>query len=167
MRCPACDHENIPGDDLCGDCGLDLAGLDVAAWGVSPDDPLLMVPLSSLPLKEPLVLPPDAKVIEAIDLMRDRHEGCVFVEDREGRLAGVVGERDVTVRVAAPGRDPEQTRLDEVMTRDPVVLQKNDALAWALHRMGVDGHRHLPVLDQGRLTGLLSIRTVLHALLEA
>ena len=41
MRCPACKCDNIAGVDLCEDCGLDLAGLDVKAWGVSPDDPII------------------------------------------------------------------------------------------------------------------------------
>jgi len=69
------------------------------------------------------------------------------------------------VRVASRGRDPSQIRLGEVMTPNPVALQKDDALAWALHRMGVDGYRHLPVLDGDRLVGFLSIRTVLRTLL--
>ncbi len=167
MRCPACDHDNIPGEDLCENCGLDLAGLDVKAWGVDPEDPLLAAPLASLPLKEPLVLPPSATVTKAIDLMKHRHEGCVFIEDGQGRVLGVLTERDVTVRVAAPGRDPGQACLEEVMTQRPVALQKDDPLAWALHRMGVDGHRHLPVLDDERLIGFLSIRTVLRVFLEA
>lgn len=165
MRCPACDHDNIPGDDLCADCGLDLAGLDVAAWGVNPEDPILVTELGSLPLKSPIRLKPDATVGQAVDLMRDRHEGCVFVEDDQGQLTGVFSERDVAARVAARGRNPEQTILADVMTRRPVTLQRQDILAWALHRMGVDGHRHLPVLDDGRLVGYLSMRTVLHALL--
>ena len=167
MRCPACDHDNIPGEDLCGNCGLDLAGLDVGAWGVSPEDPLLGVPIGDLPLKQPLVLAPEASVTEAIELMQERHEGCVFVEDEKAQLVGIVGEREITVRVAAPGRDPAETRLEDVMTRHPVVLDKKDALAWALHRMGVDGHRHLVVADEDQPVGFLSIRTVLRVLLDA
>jgi len=165
MNCPACDTENTPGDDLCRDCGLDLAGLDATAWGVSPEDPVLAVRLSALPLKTPLVLAPDATVTEAIDLMRERGEGCVFVVDDSPSPIGVFTEHDVCVRVAAPGRDPSHTRLRDVMTRNPVALQQDDALAWALHRMGVDGYRHLPVLDGERFAGFLSIRTVLHSLL--
>lgn len=167
MNCPACDHENLPGDDLCGNCGVDLAGLDVAAWDVNPEDPFLATTLGSLSLKDPIVLAPRASVAEAVDLMKERHEGCVFIEDESAGLVGVFGERDVTVRVIARERDPKKTRLDEVMTRNPVTLEKNDALAWALHRMGVDGHRHLPVTHEGRLVGLLSIRTVLQALVDA
>ena len=115
MRCPACDHENIPGEDLCAECGMDLAGLDVQAWGVDPKDPLLATPLAELPLKKPLVLGADSTVAEAVSLMCERREGCVFIEN-EAELIGVFTERDVAVRVASRGRDPQQTRLKEVMT---------------------------------------------------
>ena len=167
MICPACDHDNIAGVDLCENCGLDLAGLDVTAWGVDPEDPLLAVPLGELPLKKPLTLPSDAAVSQAIEMMRERHEGCVFVEEAGGRLVGVFTERDVTVRIAARGRNPAETRLHEVMTSNPVALLDKDPLAWALHRMGVDGHRHLPVLDENGLVGFLSSRVVLRAFLDA
>ncbi len=146
---------------------MDLAGLDVTAWGVDPDDPQLSRPLADLPLKQPIVLPPEASAGEAIERMRDGHEGCVFVEDDSEGIVGVFTERDVTVRIAARGRDPKRTRLEDVMTRQPTALQKDDPLSWALHRMGVDGYRHIPVLDDRRLIGFLSIRTVLRALLEA
>ena len=48
MRCPACEYDNIPGADLCEECGLDLAGLDVTAWGVDPEDPQLAVTLDTI-----------------------------------------------------------------------------------------------------------------------
>jgi CBS domain-containing protein len=164
VRCPQCDHENLPGDDLCASCGLDLAGLDVGAWGVDADDPLLCAPLASLPLNAPIVVEPDTPVSAALDRMRDRHEGCVFVL-RGGDLAGVLTERDVCTRVVVPGRDPARTRVADVMTASPVTLRSDDPLAFALHRMGVDGHRHLPVLDGSRLVGFLSVRSVLKALI--
>ena len=146
---------------------MDLAGLDVQAWGVDPKDPLLATPLSELPLKKPLVLGPGSSVAEAVGLMRERHEGCVLVEQEGAGLIGVFTERDVVVRVASRGRDPEQTRLEEVMTADPVVLQRDDPVSWALHRMGIDGVRHIPVLDGDRLHGFLSMRTVLKLLLDS
>ena len=166
MNCPSCDHDNIPGQDLCEHCGLDLAGLDVAAWGVDPDDPILTMPLSKLALKEPLVLAPGEPVIRAIEMMKQRKEGCVFILD-EGELVGVLTERDVSARLVTRRRDPNETRAEEVMTPNPVRLRSEDPLAWALHRMGVDGHRHLPVTRADRLIGFLSIRTVLQALVQA
>jgi len=161
VNCPTCDEDNIPGEDLCQNCGMDLAGLDAEAWGLDPEDAVLATTLSDLPLKDPLVLPLSATVTQAIELMKQRHQGCVFITDSGGALCGVMTERDVVARVAAPGRNPERTRLGEVMTPNPVTLQKDDPLAWALHRMGVDGFRHLPILDGEQLVGLLSVRTVL------
>jgi len=167
VRCPTCDADNIPGEDLCQNCSMDLAGLDVTAWGLDPKDPLLARPLSDVPLKEPILLSGSSSVTEAIELMRARGAGCVFVTDEQDLLSGIVTEHDVTMRVAAPGRDPSRTRLETVMTPNPVTLQKKDPLAWALHRMGVDGYRHLPVFDGQKLVGFLSIRAVLRVLQEA
>ncbi len=164
MHCPACEHDNIPGVDLCDNCGMDLAGLDVTAWGVDPEDPHLARAIGELPLKQPIVRRAGASVADAVDAMREGDEGCVFVLDGKERLQGVFTERDVIARVAAKGRDPGQTRLEEVMTPGPVALRKDDPLAWALHRMGVDGYRHLPVLDGDRLLGFLSVRTILEVL---
>jgi CBS domain-containing protein len=143
---------------------MDLAGLDVKAWGLSPDDPLLSRPLSELPLKSPLSLHEDATVAEAVALMQQRHEGCVFVLGAHQGLEGVFTERDVALRVVLRARDPAATQLREVMTRNPLALQRDDTLAFALHRMGVDGYRHIPVLDGDRLRGFLSMRTVLRVL---
>ncbi|HVS12455.1 MAG TPA: CBS domain-containing protein [Thermoanaerobaculia bacterium] len=167
MRCPSCDHDNIAGDDLCANCGMDLAGLDVKAWGLSADDPLLRRRVSELPIKRALTLGPEAPVAEAIRLMHQESEGCVFVEDEVGRMVGVVTERDVALRVAARGLDRERTTVSRVMTRDPFTVRLDDSFAFALHRMGVDGFRHVPVVDEERrLRGFLSIRSVLAVLAE-
>ena len=166
MHCPDCDHDNISGDDQCANCGLDLAGLDVRAWGVNPRDPVLTRSLAELPLKEPLLLGPEATVAEAIDLLAERHEGCVFVVEGT-KLVGVFTERDVVLRVAAGGRDPGSVAIGEVMTPRPFALRRDDELAFALHRMGFDGYRHIPVLEHDVVVGFLSMRTVLHALVDA
>jgi len=167
VRCPTCDADNIPGEDLCQNCGMDLAGLDVEAWGLDPQDPVLVTPLADLPLKDPLLLTRTSTVTDAIELMKERHEGCVLVKDDRGKLAGIFTEHDVAARVAARGRDPVRTRLEEVMTPNPVTLQKDDPLVWALHRMGVDGFRHLPVVEDERPVGFLSVRTVLQVFRDA
>ncbi|ANM32341.1 hypothetical protein ABI59_18355 [Acidobacteria bacterium Mor1] len=106
----------------------------------------------------------DATVADAVRLMQERSEGCVFVMDGE-RLAGVLTERDVT-RVISRGLDPTRTKLDRAMTPEPMRLREEDPLAWALHRMGVDGYRHIPVTREGGLRGVLSARSVLRRLLD-
>lgn len=164
MLCPACNHDNIQGEDLCAECGVDLSGLDVQAWGVSPDDPLLARPLGELPLKRALMLPLDETVAAAVRLMQERHEGCVFVLGPGRQLEGVFSERDAALRVVSRGRDPQTMLLREAMTRNPFALRHDDSLAFALHRMGVDGFRHIPVLEDDQVIGFLSMRTVLQVL---
>lgn len=167
MRCPACDHDNIPGTDLCTDCGLDLAGLDLPGRDLDPSDPILARPVGDLPLQDPIVLAPEAPVAEALRRMRERHQGCVFVREATGPLVGVFTERDAVTRVAARRRDPAAVPLAEAMTPRPYVLRRADPLAWALNRMGVEGQRHIPVVEGDALVGFLSVRNVLEALLRA
>lgn len=167
MRCPACDHDNIQGTDLCENCGLDLAGLDLPGRDLDPEDPLLGRPVGELGLQKAPVLGPEARVFEALQMMRERRHGCVFVQNDQGRLVGVFTEHDVVSRVAARRKDPGAVRLGDVMTPRPYTLKSDDPLAWALNRMGVEGQRHVPVLEGDGPLGFLSVRVVLKALLDA
>src|SRR5439155_983623 len=85
-----------------------------------------------------------ALVAEAIERMLARRQAGVLVVDAEGRLIGIFTERDVLMRVAGRGRDARQTRLAEVMTRDPEALGVNDRVAYAVHSMSVAGYRTVP-----------------------
>jgi CBS domain-containing protein len=76
----------------------------------------------------------------------------------EGRLAGIFTERDVLNRVVAVGRDPDSTPLSEVMTRDLVTLGPQTAATLALHVMGEVGFRHLPVAENDKVYGIISLR---------
>jgi len=166
MKCPSCDHENIQGHEFCDNCGLDLAGLDMETLDVDPAEPALARQINSLAVKTPVMVSEETTVSAAVKAMHEHHQGCVFVIDHRQGLLGVFTERDLTVRVAAHGRDPETTHIKDVMTPRPVSLRPQDPLAWALHRMGVDGYRHLPIVDEARLIGVLSARVVLAALAE-
>ncbi len=64
------------------------------------------------------------------------------------------------------GRDPTETRLDEVMTPDPFVLASGDPPAFAIHRMVSQGLRHLPIVDESTLQGFVSVRNVLRYIHE-
>ena len=107
-----------------------------------------------------VMLPSSATVREAAIRMSERQVGAVLVT-REGALEGIFTERDLLQRVVAPGRDPDGTRLVEVMTRNPDTIEADDYAIEALSRMSERGYRHLPVLDQGRLVGIVSRRDFL------
>ena len=99
---------------------------------------------------EPICLRETATVAEAIERMLARRQAGVLVVDAEGRLIGIFTERDVLPRVAGRGRDARQTRLAEVMTRDPEALGVNDRVAYAVHSMSVAGYRTVPLVDADR-----------------
>lgn len=117
--------------------------------------------------------PPGASVREACCLMVERHCGSVLVVER-GRLLGIFTERDAVGRVFARGLDPQLTLLVEVMTPQPDTIGPNHSVDEALRRMDEFGYRHLPVVEQDRVLGVLSIRDLsiedlaaMHAELES
>ena len=111
---------------------------------------------------EPICLRETATVAEAIERMLARRQAGVLVVDAEGRLIGIFTERDVLTRVAGRGRDARQTRLAEVMTRDPEALGVNDRVAYAVHSMSVAGYRTVPLVDaEKRPIGVVTVSDVI------
>ena len=102
-------------------------------------------------------LSPDATVREAVKMMAGRKIGAVLIT-RDGKLAGIFTERDVLTRIVDAGLDPDKTKLEEVMTPD--TLAPNDQAMDALARMSSRGYRHLPVVDNKQLVGIVSIRDI-------
>jgi CBS domain-containing protein len=108
---------------------------------------------------------PETSVGEAGRLMKEARVGAVLVV-REGRLVGIFTERDAVYRVMAANRDPHATRLEEVMTREPKTVAPEDSFGQALLLMHEHGFRHAPVIEAGRLVGVVSARSALDPDLE-
>ena len=89
--------------------------------------------------------------------MAGRHIGAVLVTEG-GRLTGIFTERDMVNRVIAAGRDPDGTVLAEVMTGNPRTVEGDTPAVAALRVMQNGQFRHLPVMRDGYLTGILSLR---------
>lgn len=106
--------------------------------------------------QDPLTLPPDATVKEACRCMRDRYVGSVMVTEGDHRLVGIFTGRDAVHRVLAAGKSAARTRLAEVMTRDPKTLQPGKTAIEALRLMEDMRVRHLPVVEDGRVVGIVS-----------
>jgi len=124
------------------------------------------VPVSSVMEPRKLVLvPPEASVSEAGRLMKNANVGAVLVVEA-GRLVGIFTERDAVYRVMALDRDPQATRLAEVMTREPKTVAPDDAFGAALLLMHENGFRHAPVIEDGRPVGVVSARSALDPELE-
>ncbi len=115
---------------------------------------------------EVYALSPTATAAEAARLMEERNIGAVAVV-ADGKLVGIVTERDLARKIVARGRDPASARLLEVMTPSPVSVDPDTPLMEALRLMTDLGVRHLPVVRNGVLEGMLSIRDIARAVAEA
>ena len=109
--------------------------------------------------------PEDMSVADAARLMKQNRIGALLVV-RDQRLAGIFSERDALFLVIAEGRDPVQTRLAEVMTRDPQSIGPDRPFGHALHMMYEGRFRHVPVLENGMPIGIISARDALGPELE-
>ncbi|URN17599.1 MULTISPECIES: CBS domain-containing protein [Streptomyces] len=99
---------------------------------------------------------PDASLVEAARLMRAQDVGDVLVADGD-RLVGVVTDRDITVRAVAEGADPLTVSAGAVCTPDPVCVGPDDEVATAVRLMRRHAVRRLPVVEDGRPLGVVSL----------
>ena len=94
-------------------------------------------------------------VLEAARMMKDRHIGCLVVTE-EGRVIGIFTERDILMRVVAEGREPARTTVGEIMTSPVACCHPDTTLAECIAVITEKRHRHLPVVEDGRLCGIIS-----------
>jgi CBS domain-containing protein len=103
----------------------------------------------------PLTMPPTATVQEACKNMHKRKVGAVLVTDAKGRLVGIFTGRDA-VRLLAAGKDATTMLLRSVMTRHPQTMPPGRTAIEALRLMRDGGFRHVPVVEGGVVTGVVS-----------
>ncbi|MFL5749791.1 MAG: CBS domain-containing protein [Chloroflexota bacterium] len=169
MRCPACGFDNLIGSDVCDNCGADLAGRDVPEAATSYRSPLLGEHLDELMhevnVGRPDVLDASAEVDAAVQVMHANGSDCVLVVE-DGRLVGIFTDRDAVLKVAGQhGGDHRPIR--ELMTHDPVVLRHDETIAVAINKMAVGGFRHIPIVEDGRPTAVVSARDVFRHLAQS
>ena len=92
--------------------------------------------------------------------MREKNVGAVAVLD-EGRLVGIFSERDVLTRVVAEDRNPADTPIGIVMTKELIVAEPGEQIGDAVQKMVTGNCRHLPIVGNGNLLGMISIRDLL------
>lgn len=96
----------------------------------------------------------------AAQLMRSNDIGDVLVEDDQGRLLGILTDRDIAIRATADGSDPTTTTVGEVYTRDITALAPMDTVSDALQLMRAGDVRRLPVVESGTAVGIVSLGDV-------
>jgi CBS domain-containing protein len=98
-------------------------------------------------------------IVDALLKMRDNRVRSVLVID-DGVLAGIVTQGDCAIKVLLPGLDAKKTPVAQVMTRKPVTVKLDDPLDGCMVVMTERGFRHLPVVDAGKVVGVVSIGDV-------
>ena len=103
---------------------------------------------------------PDDTVFEALQLLAEYEVGALMVMD-QGRLVGVLSERDYTRKIALQGRSSKDTRVKDIMTRDVLYVTPSTRTRECMALMSEKKIRHLPVLEGSTVVGMISIRDIL------
>jgi len=104
-------------------------------------------------------------VLEAAKLMAEKRIGAVPVVE-ESRVVGIFSERDIMTRVVAKNLNPQNTLVEQVMTKDLIVGSPEEEIEQIMKRMQAGNIRHLPIVSGETLIGILSLRDLLQADLD-
>ena len=105
--------------------------------------------------EKPHSIDASVSVVEAARLMRDENIGSLPITD-DGKLAGMITDRDITTTVVAVGTDPKATSVGDVGRQDPISVEPDKDLEEALQLMARHQVRRLPVVENGRLVGIVA-----------
>ncbi|MBT1707517.1 CBS domain-containing protein [Fulvivirgaceae bacterium PWU5] len=109
---------------------------------------------------------PTTTVYKAIELMSEKNIGGLLITDADGKMLGIFTERDYARRVILQGRSSKDTDIGEIMTADPVTVSPDNSIEDCMKLMTDRFVRHLPVLDNGCLCGMISIGDVVRFIID-
>jgi CBS domain-containing protein len=114
-----------------------------------------------------ITIEPTASLEEAAKILAERRIGALVVTGPEQRVVGIISERDIVAMLAARGCHALDVPLTAVMTRKVTTCSPSDTISTIMERMTAGKFRHVPVVEEGRLTGIISIGDVVkHRLQE-
>lgn len=102
-------------------------------------------------------IPPEAKLADAVRLLDARRIGALVVCDQHRRVAGILSERDIVQQLARHGADALSLSVDEAMTRRVATCHEHDTVGELMQQMTNGKFRHMPVVEDERLIGIVSI----------
>jgi len=109
---------------------------------------------------------PEASVYEALERMAQHEVGSLVVLDERGELAGLISERDYARKVILKGRASRDLEVREIMSESPTCVTSTHTVAQCMELMTHRRFRHLPVVENGQIAGLVSIGDVVRAIIE-
>ena len=107
----------------------------------------------------------DSTILDGLKLMAEKRIGSLPVLEG-GQVVGIFTERDYARRVGPDRRQPEETRIEEFMTRELITVDPNQTVNDCMVLMTENHIRHLPVMDEGRLVGIISVGDVVKDIIE-
>jgi CBS domain-containing protein len=112
--------------------------------------------ISEIMTRDVVVVPSTTTLAEAAEQMRDRNIGDVVVQDAPG-VFGILTDRDIVIRSAADGLAPDEVTVGDICTTGLTTLQPDDPLERAVELMRERAVRRLPIADNGRIVGILTL----------
>ncbi len=112
------------------------------------------------------MVPPDATVFDAIQMMADKNVGALLVTD-QGKLLGIISERDYTRKVAIKGKSSKELKVREILSPKVVYIGPTHSVEHCLRLMTEHRVRHLPVLDGEKIAGVISIGDLVNWIISA
>jgi CBS domain-containing protein len=109
---------------------------------------------------------PGDTVLSVARVLTERRIGAVLVRDTAGRILGIISERDIVTGMANQGQGTTQLPVEQLMTRDLITVSRHTSVTEAMELMTRRRVRHLPVLENGELVGLVSIGDLVKARIE-
>ena len=110
---------------------------------------------------------PNNTVFDALTLMAEKNVGAVMVINAEGQMIGIFTERDYARKVIQKTKCSLETPVKEIMTSEMITVRPDHTLDECMELMTRWRIRHLPIMDEGRLTGMVSMRDVVDSILNA
>ncbi len=117
--------------------------------------------------REVVTIEPNASLTEAVHLLADKHIGAAVVLGADRRIAGIISERDIVLALAERAAAALEESVSRIMTRKVETCTEGESVANLMERMTAGKFRHMPVVDQGRVVGIVSIGDIVkHRLQE-
>lgn len=163
--CPSCGSKNLEGVDECANCGADLRTVDLPKPVSRLEQAVMLLPLTSLQLSNLPTVDVTTSLEQAVREISSKKLDMLAVLDGE-RLVGLFSVRDIMTRVGSEYPAKRSRPVGEFMTKNPETLPPDAPINYAINLMDVGGYRHVPVVRDGYLLGVVSSRDVLRYLVK-